>query len=425
MINKNLYSAAVGTFLEWADFSFYAYLAVYFSQLFFPSDIEAFSIFASFCAFAISYLARPIGGYFFGHWGDRLGRRAALTYSLLVMGCTTLAMGLLPTFSVLGVLSPILLMLFRFIQGIAVAGEFAGAGIFLSEHARSKRRYFDSSWVSTFSAAGMLAGALCALLVSMPVMPAWAWRVPFVLGAIACFVGFFIRRHTEETPAFIEAQTQNYIERMPALMAWRKYRFSLIKIFSLASFVGIYIYICNVWWVSFVTQGNYFTPADAKLLATIGQLAVVLFTPLMAWLADRTDARAVMGAGFIGAMILPFMLFLVSRAGLFDSAALSQICYALCNAAVTGVMFRYMSNILSTEVRYSGQALAWNLGVALFGGTAPLLAQWLLMQHAWTIAPAFYVMLSAFVAFILNVLCYDAQDHLLLSYRKDLMISPS
>ncbi len=174
---------SIGTLVEWAEFCFYGYLVHLFSHLFFPMLSNSASIIAAFGAFGISYLARPLGGLLFGHIGDKFGRQRALSGAILLMGLATFGVGILPTYNSIGIAAPILLVLLRLLQGVAVAGEYTGAAIYILEHHQA-RPYFASSWIGASSAAGMLVGALFGVIVSLPAMPDWAWRIPFYCGFI-------------------------------------------------------------------------------------------------------------------------------------------------------------------------------------------------------------------------------------------------
>ena len=178
----------------------------------------------------------------------------------------------------------------------------------------------------------------------------------------------------------------------------------ITKTATLAAFVGIYIYTCNICWVSYVNQNHYFNPFQAHVLATIGQASVVILTPVTAFLAEYVGGRVLMSLGFIGAAITAYLLFLFSNTQNFYLLCSIQILYAICNTGVTGTMFKYLTELFPIQVRYSGQAISWSFAVAIFGGTAPLIAQYLSEHIELSYAPSFYVVLSAIIALIFNSL---------------------
>lgn len=397
-MNKNILAGSIGTLLEWAEFTFYAYLAYKFAALFFPMLQPGLAVLASFGTFAISYIARPIGGIIFGHIGDKYGRKKAFLISIWLMAIVTLLMGLLPTYNTIGITAPIILIILRFFQGISVSGEFTGAAIYILEN-DNKKPYLSSSWVSTSSAAGMLCGAIAALVIALPGMPSWAWRVPFCVGFIACLLAIYIRQHLTETTEYQQTKQANMVTQTPFLVALKHYKKPLLQTMSLAAFVGIYIYTCNIWWVTYVIQHGYFSVLQAKTLVTIGQGSVVIFTPLLAIAAERYGGKLIMNIGFTGAACIAPLLFWFSSQQYLYSTTMAHIAYAFCNAAVTANMFKFLTDAFPASIRCTGQAVGWNFSVAIFAGTAPLLAQYA-VTHGLNFMPMLYVSVSALIAWI-------------------------
>lgn len=401
-MNKNIVLAGLGSVLEWAEFSYYAYLALLFSKLFFPNLPAQFSLFSAFLGFAVSYVARPLGGILFGRLADRSGRRRSLSLSVLLMGLCCLVMGCLPTYATVGWLAPILLLVCRFLQGLFVGGELIGAGVFVSEHAQTQRRFFQTSWVGVSAALGMVLGSVLALLVSWATS-AWMWRVPFWLLGISSLVGFGFRYRADETPSFQYALDHARLVEKPLTEAWQQHRAAILMVFSLAAFVSSYIYICNVWWVTYVIQNNYFTPTDARYLALIGEMGVVWGAPLLGLLADRIGSAPLLRMGLLGSIGVGVLLFNVSATGLWWTLAFVQFYYGICNAAITAVLFAHLKNAFPVEMRVSGQSLGWNWGVAILGGISPLLAQALMSLQWGRIFLPLYLATLALIALKLNV----------------------
>lgn len=398
---KQLLAVSAGTLLEWAEFIYYAYIMIQVSHLFFFMMKGPLRLLMVFTSFAVSYLARPLGGILFGHIADRWGRRPALSASIFMMSMISLMMGLLPTAHTIGLFAPILLMLLRFLQGLSVAGEFSSGAVFLLESSHSKRPYFVSSWISSASAMGMLVGSGFALLVAIPMMPAWAWRVPFLLGALGSFFAFYIRRQLSETSVY-EATDRSYQQKtLPFLSVFRSHRLAFLQVFIIAVFVGVYIYICNVWWISYAVEQAYFSSFQARLMATFGQACVIILIPLFAIWADRHQytqiSKQFVCMGSLGAVIVAPMLFFVTTTQQIIWVALLEIGYAICNALISSVMFQHFTKLFPASVRCTGQAVAWNSAVAVFGGTAPLLAQYFI-NIEWYAMPALYVSITALLA---------------------------
>lgn len=397
---RHILPSAIGTLMEWAEFSYYGYLAALFARLFFPELATTLGIMASLSAFAMSYVARPFGAWLFGYIGDRHGRRTSLMGSLLLMGIASTAMGLLPTYQTAGNAAVVLLLIFRFMQGIAVSGEFTSAAIYLIE-LQPRRPYFISSFISTAAALGMFVGVFFAFIVSLPQMPGWAWRVPFYLGGVMCLVGIYIRCKLNET---LHMDLIKQLTRSPVVTIAQEHKLVFLKVITLAAFVGIYIYTCNVWWVSFAIEHEYFSAHDARLLAAIGQAFVVLLTPCIAWFADYRLQRKTIAWGLLGAVVVAPLIFVVTVKQSFLLVLATFFLYALVNACVTGVMFKYMADVFPVAVRFSGPGLSWNIAVALFAGFSPLIAQFLSKDVHHHYAPALYVVFSALIALtVLNI----------------------
>jgi MHS family proline/betaine transporter-like MFS transporter len=404
-MNKSTITCSIGTLIEWAEFTFYAYMSYKFAPLFFPMFQANTAILASFGTFAISYFARPLGSILFGHIGDKHGRKKAFSLSIFLMAITTLSMGILPTYNLIGIAAPLLLILLRFLQGIAVAGEFTGAAVYMVESSNYNKPYLSSSWVSTASAAGMLLGAFAALIIALPSMPTWTWRIPFFIGSFACLLGFYIRKNLSETAEYSDLNRTHNLEKLPLITVLTNYKIQILQTAALAAFVGIYIYICNIWWASYVVEQHYFSNLEAKTLTIIGQGSVVILIPFMAILAERYSGRLIMSLGFVGAIIIAPLLFFASSTQIFYMVLAMHIVYAICNSAVTAPMFKFLADIFPASIRYTGQALGWNVSVALFGGTAPLFAQYLFSQGL-NFLPGIYVSLSALTALSMCIIFF-------------------
>lgn len=395
---KRVAAATIGTILEWAEYSFYGYLAVKISGLFFPKEDPVVALISAFGIFAAGFLMRPLGGIFFGHMGDRIGRKKTLVFSIYLMAFATIGIGLLPTYEQIGILAPVLLLLLRLVQGLAVAGEFNGASIFLIEHANPKTAYLSGSWSGTASAAGMLLGALMALIVTLPQMPPWAWRIPFFLGFLGCLAALYLRKNVSETPEFVKAQSQNKLVKAPIITAFKQHKLSMLQVGSLAAFIGVWIYLCNLYYKAFLIQAVGISAQEAGWLTTFGQCLVVIFFPMMGALADKIGGEKIMWVGLIGAIISAPFIFWAGMTQTVFLIGIGQALYAFCNAAVGAPMFKYLFDRFPTAVRYSGTSFAWSLSVALFGGTAPMLAQYWVGTLHWLYAPPLYIALVSVLA---------------------------
>lgn len=417
---KRVAAATIGTILEWAEYSFYGYLAHKISGLFFPQEDATVGLIATFGIFAAGFLMRPLGGIVFGHMGDRIGRKKALVLSIYLMAFATICIGLLPTYEQIGILAPILLLACRLVQGLAVAGEFNGASIFLIEHSPKERAYLSGSWSGMASAAGMLLGGFSAAVVTSSVMPDWAWRIPFFLGFIGCLVALYLRNNVDETPEFKDAKQNRELEEIPFLALLREHKWAMAQVAAFAAFIGIWVYLCNLYYKAYLINIVGLEVSQASWLTTFGQGCVVLFFPIMGFLADKIGGKKLMRCGLVTAFISAPMIFWFATTQNVTYIIIGQLLYALCNSAVGAPMFKYLFDQFPTSVRYSGNSFAWSISVALFAGTSPMLAQYLVGTMNLPLAPALYVSLSAFVAFLAVSYAPNSREQVkqsLLAYR--------
>lgn len=392
--SKNIFIIAnIGTLLEWEEFTFYAYIASHIAKLFFPYANPHTGMIAAFSIFAIGYLTRPLGGIIFGHIGDKFGRRTALQWSIFLMGISAVGIGFLPTYATAGIYAPILLLLCRCIQGIAVSGEYNGSAIFLVEHAK-KRPCLAGSWTGWTAAVGMMLGGLAAALISLPGMPLWAWRVPFLLGAVMCACGIYLRRHVQETPDFLALLRRGSISNSPLIEVLAQHRRHLILTAALGSALGIYIYLGNVYYATFLVQASGLTELQTKLIATIGEAFVILFFPICAIMADRHGSVKIIKLGLTLSLFIAPLLYLLPSTHSFFFISAGQILYAVPDAMIGAPVFKFLNDLFPSRVRCSAISFAWNLGMAIFAGTAPIVA---VTIQGWTgseMTPSFYMMLA-------------------------------
>jgi MHS family proline/betaine transporter-like MFS transporter len=247
----------------------------------------------------------------------------------------------------------------------------------------------------------MLLGGFAGIIVSLPNMPDWAWRVPFLIGFLSCAIGFYIRFALSETAEYQALLGQQRVASTPIKTLLQDHRTSLLKTFLFAALIGIFIYICNIWWVTYVIERGYFNPLAARTLATSAQAGVVILTPIMGWIAQRWQASKVMSLGLLGTLITAPLLLLLAGTMSFHSMLLVELLYALSLAALTAPMLKYLANLFPTAVRYSGQAIGWNMAVAVFGGTAPLVAQ-LLSSQPTLIGLVGYIVIGGTITVYIN-----------------------
>ncbi|MBS0285766.1 MAG: MFS transporter [Proteobacteria bacterium] len=385
---------SLGTLLEWAEYTFYGYMAVLLSGLFFPENDASVALLKTYGIFAAGYLMRPLGAIVFGHIGDSIGRKKALMISLFIMGGATFTIGCLPTYQQIGVLAPFILLIMRMLQGFAISGEYNGAGIFLVEKIGQKNPCLAGSWISASAAFGMVLGGIAAFATSLPSAPLWAWRVPFLLGGTSCFVGFWLRA------TITEAKTHPPVT-LPLMQVFKQHKKSLSIVAAIAAFTGIFVYICNIYIVAFLHQQVMLPTHHASFFAIFGEIIVTILIPVMAWVADKTcPYRQYRWGLFLVALGCPF-IFELCALGNYPSITLAMILYGVLNAIVCGPMVKILYDQFPVSVRYTGVSLGWSFSAAIFCGSAPMVAQYLTNKFEWTLGPSLYVSLISIITLMM------------------------
>lgn len=373
-----LFASLVGTTIEFFDFYIYATAAVLvFPKLFFPSSDPASATLQSFATFALAFMARPIGSALFGHFGDRIGRKATLVAALLTMGLSTVSIGLLPTYAHIGVAAPALLALCRLGQGLGLGGEWGGAVLLAIENAPSGKR----AWYGMFPQLGAPIGFLIAtglflwLTQSMgdAVFFAWGWRVPFLASSVLVVVGLWMRLRLTETPAFARAMALQERERVPMLTVLAKHPRALIAgtFSALATFV--IFYLMSVFALSWATSKLHYSRESFLVVQMVGVLFFAALIPFSAWLADRRGGHFAM----VLATLLIFV-FGMAYAPLFAHSGIGFMVVGMCLVGITyGPLGTVLAQMFPTAVRYTGASLAFNMAGIFGASLAPYLATWL------------------------------------------------
>ncbi|MFC7405585.1 MFS transporter [Georgenia alba] len=376
---KAVIAAVTGTVIEWYDYALYGAAAgVVIGPLFFSGDQSAGDL-AAFATFAVGFGARPLGGVLIGHFGDRFGRRPAMLLTVLLMGVATVAVGLLPTYSQVGLLAPVLLVLFRLIQGFGAGAELAGAVTLVAEYAPRRRRGLITSLPLSCPPAGIALATFAFLGVSAlgdDVLLGWAWRLPFLVSAVLFLVALYIRRSLEETPEYRAAMAEQPVERkLPAAEIFRHNKRALATGFLSITGHNALNYIMAVFAVGYLSSDAVGLGATQALLAvTISSLAAVVLSPVGGLLADRVGSRTMMIAGSIVGLALAFPLFNALSSGNFWQATAALLCgYAFAMSATGGSQGAFLTGLFPLDRRYSGVALTREINGAIVAGLTPLI----------------------------------------------------
>jgi metabolite-proton symporter len=415
-------ASMAGTTVEWYDFFLYGVAAaVVFPTVFFPTADPTTGTLSSLATFAIGFVARPVGGLVFGHFGDRIGRKKLLVVSLLLMGVSTFAIGLLPGYATIGLLAPTLLVLLRLIQGFALGGEWGGAVLIVSEHGDPARRGYWASWPQAGVPVGQLIANgllfLLSALQSKEDFAAWGWRIPFLLSAVLVLIGLYVRLAVEESPVFKEAQAQaarqaaaGAKESLPILEVFRRYPREVLTAMGARFAENVSYYIFTIVITTYATK-RLGLPSSTVLGAVLIGAAVHLVTiPVWGALSDRYGRRPLylLGAAGVGLWSFAFIGLLDTRS--FPLIVLAVVGGLLFHGAMYGPQAAFLSELFGTKVRYSGVSVGYQLASIMAGGLAPLVAVWLYTRFDTGYAVAWYVAASAALT-ILAVGTYSETRH--------------
>jgi metabolite-proton symporter len=428
-IIKVVAASMAGTTVEWYDFFLYGVAAaLVFNEVFFPALGPAAGTVASFATFAIGFVARPLGGLVFGHYGDKLGRKTLLVISLLLMGTATFLIGVLPGAATIGVAAPILLIVLRLVQGFAIGGEWGGAVLIVSEHGDPARRGYWASWPQAGVPFGqLLANGLLFLLAAVQdeaAFLAWGWRIPFLLSAVLVLIGLYIRLSVEESPVFKEAQAKaaeaaaaGEKQVVPIVDVFRRYPREVFTAMGARFAENVSYYIFTIVITSYMTQRLDVSSSFVLGAVMIGAFVHLVTIPVWGALSDRYGRKPIYLLGAAGVGVWAFVFIALLDTGNFALTTLAVIGGLLFHGAMYGPQAAFLSELFGTKVRYSGTSVGYQLASVVAGGLAPIVAVALYTSFDSGYAVSVYVALSALLTLV-AVASYGetrhrdlAQDH--------------
>ena len=385
----------IGNAMEWYDFAIYGYFAAIIAPLFFPASSPSSSLIAAFGAFAAGFLVRPFGGVVFGRIGDVIGRRRALNLSVLAMAVPTVLMGLLPTFEVIGIAAPVLLVALRIVQGLSVGGEYTCSLVFLAENARPQERARTAMWGMWGATAGILLGsaigALIAQLMTADQLSSWGWRIPFLLGAVVAFTGVLVRRAIDVEP--VRSHKHKPVREALTTHLGAIARVALINIAGGVGFHAAFVYS-----VTYIRDVDQLGEALALELNTLGMAVLLVVLPITAMLADRLGRKpmVIAGCAMLTLGAVPFFWLMHHQDGAMTF--LGELGFVIAVGTLAGGLAAANVEMIPEPIRCTGLSLAYNTSVGWFGGTTPLIATWLIVQSGDPISPAYWVMLAGILS---------------------------
>ena len=374
-VTRLVVATSLGNALEWFDISVYAYFAAYLSRAFFPTKDPTTSLLLTFGSFALSFLARPIGGVLLGTYADRYGRKASLLLSITMMTCGTLAVALMPSFDKIGVLAPLLVIVARLVQGFSAGGEFGSSTAFLVEHMPGRRGFvaswqFASQGMSSLLGAGF--GALLTSTLSTEALQSWGWRIPFLFGALIGPVGLYIRNRIDDATA---PPAEKHDTPIRNVLVTQKFRV-LLGVGAIATATSVNYLI--IYMPTYVVKALHLSPTVGYLAAFAAGVASITLNPVAGWLSDRvgrTTYLIVMCTVLLFA-IFPVFLLLASKPGGLVIVLIVLLLGSL-KALYLGAVAALMSELFPPSTRATGLGLSYNIGVTVFGGSGPAIVTWL------------------------------------------------
>ncbi len=396
-LRRVIAASMIGTTVEWYDFFLYgSAAALVFNRLFFPDYDPLVGTMLALATYALGFVARPIGGIVFGHYGDRIGRKKLLMLSLIMMGVATVLIGLLPTYHQIGIWAPIALIVLRLIQGFAVGGEWGGAVLMAAEHGDAKHRGYWASWPQAGVPAGnLLAAGVLAIMAALQPEEAflsWGWRVPFLLSAVLVVVGWYIRMRVAESPMFTKQLDEAEAPpKVPALDVLRERPRALVLGAGLRVGENISYYILTVFSLTYLVDVSHESRSLALNALLAGAAIQFLAIPLFAALSDRIGRRPVYAFGAFGLAVWCFVMFGLLGSGDNASIVLALVVGLVLHGAMYGPQAAFITELFPTSIRYSGVSLAYQLTSIVAGSLAPIIALWLYQEYGSATPVAIYV----------------------------------
>jgi MHS family proline/betaine transporter-like MFS transporter len=397
-------AGALGNLIEYYDFSLYAYLAVAIAPQFFPSSDPTTSLLATLGVFATAFLARPLGGLFFGRLGDKFGRRTALVASVLCMGVAAGVTGLLPTYDQIGVTAAVLLFLARLVQGFSTGGEAVGSITYVYESVPLQRRAFLGSfnYVGSnlgFAVAAIVAGAVSALTTESQ-MADWGWRLPFLLAIPLTVFCLWARLKLEDTPEFADMSRRHELPTSPVREAFVTHRRAMAQVFGVAAAQGGCLFMGLSYMNIYLSRELGFDKTQVHWLSALVVAGGVAILPLAGWLAGRFGSRRVLLVGFLGMLVTVYPALMLMGQGSLALAGVAFLCYMAWGAIVQAPVGVLFPRLFEPRVRYTGMAIGYNFGAIIAGGTAPYVAAYLIAGTGNLLSPAFFVMAVCFIGIV-------------------------
>lgn len=397
----NIIAGLYGNALEWYDFMLYASFAPLFAKLYFPTNDDFISLLTTFAVFSMGFFMRPLGGALLGHYADYVGRRKALIVAIVVMTLATAVIALLPDYQSIGILSPLLFVIFRLIQSLAIGGELPGAATFLIEHSAGHRRGFIGSLVLSTAVLGIFFGSFVAAMLSQILTAAnllqWGWRAAYLFGAALGLGGIYLRMKSRETYEFLKNEKS---AELPAKLIFTLHKYKLLMAIIFTGILASSNYLIIAFITTFLVRAEHMLLDNALVINFISLFMLAILTPCTGLLSDHFGIKKVFLAGVLSLLIFIFPAFFLFTRGSLTYALCGELLIVFTIAPINATLPTILASLFPTAVRASGMSIGYNIGQAMFGGTMPLIALSLVEYTGHKIAPAWYLFVMALIAMI-------------------------
>lgn len=430
MVRKVAVSSFLGNFIEWFDYASYSYFATTIALVFFPTDNHTVAMLQTFGVFALSFILRPIGALFLGSYGDKKGRKAALAHSIMFMSGASFLIGCLPSYSVIGVGAPILLLLLRMVQGFSASGEYAGAATFLGEYAPTSKRGIYCSLIPASTAIGLLAGSTLATLMTANMnssaMVGWGWRVPFLLAGPLGLIVLHIRTKLADSPVYQSmndaleskgaaaiADAQGTAKNgmfAPLVKLFRNHLKALVISFGACVLNAVGFYTVLTYLPTYLSDTVGMEATQSGTITTICLVAYVFMVFGMGHISDKFGRKKVLIGACVAFIAFTVPAFLILNTSQFWPVLIVELAMCATLTANDGTLSSYLTETFPTSVRFTGFAFSFNLANAIFGGTASFIATGLIALTGSSIAPAWYMVGVAAIALVAMILSHENTD---------------
>ena len=390
---RTVLAATSGNVLEWYDFTSYSFLAPILGHVFFPSDDKLTSLLSAFAVLAVGYFARPLGSVIFGHIGDRIGRKPAMMASVMLMGLGSFLIAVLPTPAQIGVIASVLLVLIRVVQGISVAGEYTRSGVLLIEQADQRSRGFVGGWIAFAMMLGCVAGsgipALLGTFLTDAQIQAWGWRIPFLLGSAIALYSAVLRSNITGSQLLVDAADRI---KSPIGAALRNHWRLMAQMVVLLIPSAVIYFVIFVYAASYLTGQMHFTTAQALDITTLNLIVIALLSVGVGRLSDRFGRRPLFLFGAIGTLVFGWPLWWMMHQDNIYLVFLGQMGFSAFNAIGWGLSITVLVEMAPPKLRCSTVSMGYNIAMAAFGGTTPIIATYLVSRTGDDFTPVYYIM---------------------------------